>query len=120
MNSYKQSLISYLSLFSSLSTLVCCALPALLVSLGLGAAIAGITSNVPQLIWLSEHKTQVFLVSFFMLIANGYVTFSDRFQVCPVDEKARQVCNKTKRNNKILYLLSCLIFLIGFFFAFFA
>lgn len=55
----KDSIINYFTLFGSLSTLICCAIPSLLVSLGLGAVLAGIASNVPALIWISEHKVQV-------------------------------------------------------------
>ena len=47
---------SAVSLFASSSTLVCCALPALLVAVGAGAALSSLVSAVPQLVWLSEHK----------------------------------------------------------------
>ena len=47
---------SVLSLFASSSTLVCCALPALLVALGAGAALSSLVSVFPQVVWLSEHK----------------------------------------------------------------
>ena len=36
----RSSLLSYFSLFTSLSTLLCCALPSLLVLFGLGALVA--------------------------------------------------------------------------------
>lgn len=41
---------SGLSLLASGSTLVCCALPALLVALGAGATLVTLTSRLPQLI----------------------------------------------------------------------
>ena len=47
---------SVASLFASSSTLICCALPALLVALGAGAALSSLVSAVPQLVVLSEHK----------------------------------------------------------------
>lgn len=35
-------ILGYLSLFTSLGTLLCCALPSLLVALGLGATVASV------------------------------------------------------------------------------
>ena len=39
---WRQSFLSILSLFTSFGTLVCCALPALLVTLGMGASLISI------------------------------------------------------------------------------
>ena len=50
-----RSVLPTLTLFGSFSTLLCCALPALLVSLGAGAVTIGLVSAVPQLIWLLCH-----------------------------------------------------------------
>src|SRR5437764_12785446 len=56
-------LLNYLSLFTSLSTLLCFALPSLLVLLGLGATVASFLSAVPWLVTLSRHKNWVFAFS---------------------------------------------------------
>ncbi|WP_448584870.1 hypothetical protein [Thermaurantiacus sp.] len=45
-----------LSPFASASTLLCCALPALLVTLGSGAAVAGLVSAAPWLVALGRWK----------------------------------------------------------------
>ena len=58
---------SWLGLFSSFGTLICCAIPSTLVLLGFGATLASFLGNFPQLIWLSENKGLVFGVSFVML-----------------------------------------------------
>lgn len=42
--------LSVLSLFASLGTLVCCALPSLFVLLGLGATLASLLSSAPWLV----------------------------------------------------------------------
>lgn len=42
----KTEIIGVASLFTSLSTLICCALPLLLVTLGLGAVVAGGHSRI--------------------------------------------------------------------------
>src|ERR1700691_4660645 len=54
---------SFLSLFTSLGTLLCCALPSLLVLFGLGATVASILSEAPWLVTLSHHKHWVFIVA---------------------------------------------------------
>ena len=58
----------WLVLFASTGTLLCCALPIVLVSLGMGAVVASMASNIPFLIVLSQHKAWVFLASFILLI----------------------------------------------------
>src|ERR1051326_7165489 len=63
-------ILSYLSLFTSFGTLLCCALPSLLVLLGLGATVASFLSAVPWLVTLSRHKTVVFLVSGILIGSN--------------------------------------------------
>ena len=52
-----------ISLFTSGSTLICCALPASLVAIGSAATLTSLVSNFPQLIWISEHKLMVFGLS---------------------------------------------------------
>src|SRR5437763_7680640 len=65
--------LSYLSLFTSLGTLLCCALPSLLVLFGLGATVASVLSQAPWLVAMSHHKHWVFIVSGF-LISGDFVS----------------------------------------------
>ena len=81
-----------LSLFTSGGTLVCCALPALLVALGAGAALAGLVTAVPQLIWLSEHKVEVFAVATLMLSISGWLQWRARSLPCPADPALAAAC----------------------------
>src|SRR4051812_49538424 len=67
--------LSYLSLFTSVSTLLCCALPSLLVLLGLGATVASFLSAVPWLVTLSHHKQWVFCVSGFLIAVSFVHTY---------------------------------------------
>ena len=62
-NFYKQTLLPMLSLFTSIGTLLCCALPALLVTLGMGAALAGFISVAPWITAISKYKVVVFVVA---------------------------------------------------------
>ena len=110
----------FLLLFSSLSTLVCCALPALLVSLGLGAVLAGLAADVPALVWISENKSWVFTVAGVLLLGNGLWLWSQRNAPCPLDPKLREACISGRRYAQIVYILSLGIFALGFFFAFIA
>ena len=52
----KQAFFSILSLFTSIGTLLCCALPALLVTLGMGAVLAGFISMSPWITNISNYK----------------------------------------------------------------
>jgi mercuric ion transport protein len=54
--SRSEKALAIVSLFASTGTLLCCALPALLVTLGLGAVVAGAVSSVPWLVPLSRNK----------------------------------------------------------------
>lgn len=111
---------SVLSLFTSGGTLVCCALPALLVSIGAGAALSSLVSALPQLIWFSEHKELVFGVGFAMLAVAGLLQWRAQSLPCPLDPAVAAACTATRRNSLRLYLLSLAIYGVGGFFAFIA
>lgn len=116
----KQKLIDFLTLFSSASTLICCALPALMVSLGLGATLAGVLSSVPQLIWLSMHKGLIFGLGAVFLVGGGVLQKINQNAPCPIDPKLRQSCLSTRKHSLMFYLASTGIYLVGAFFAFIA
>lgn len=107
---------SWLGLFSSFGTLICCAIPSSLVLLGFGATLASFLGNFPQLIWLSENKEIVFGLSFLMLaISYGAQKYSQA-QVCPIDKK--DDCEQTKDWSKPLFWISLGINIVGSFYAF--
>lgn len=118
MTRIKDSFINYFTLFGSVSTLICCALPSLLVSLGLGAVLAGIASNVPALIWVSEHKIQVFSFSATMLLLNGVILWKNKDAPCPIDPKLREACISGRKTSRNIYFVSLFVFIVGFFFAY--
>lgn len=111
---------SFLTLFSSAGTLICCALPALLVSLGMGAVLAGLASKVPGLIWVSENKTTVFLFAGVMLAINGFWLWKMRNAPCPLDPALRDACLTGRKFSARVYILSLVVFALGVFFAFVA
>lgn len=118
MSAQKNYLTAWFSLFTSTGTLVCCALPALFVSLGAGAALAGLVATVPSLVVLSEYKEFVFSFCAFMLVISGYMQWSNRYAPCPIDPAQRDACLKTRRMSAWVYGVSVAIFVTGAFFAF--
>lgn len=113
-----KKIISFLSLFSSASTLVCCAIPALLVALGMGAALVGVIGTFPQLIWLSENKPFVFGVGAFILAMGGFLQWRSRNESCPIDPILGEACKSTRDWSKVFYIISLVTYIVGAFFAF--
>lgn len=114
----KSLVVPTLSLFTSLGTLVCCALPALFVTLGAGAALAGLITAVPQLVWLSQHKVLVFAVSGGMIVISGILGWMNRNAPCPIDPVQAKACTRLRRISAFLYWFSVIVYAVGFFFAF--
>jgi len=108
------------SLFASSSTLICCALPALFVSLGAGATLSSLVTNIPQLIWVSEHKLLVFGFAGLMLAIAGAMQWLTRNAPCPADANLAALCAKTRKTSLQIYFVSVGIFCVGATFAFVA
>jgi hypothetical protein len=119
LNNNRSSLWSSLaSLFASSSTLVCCALPALLVAVGAGAALSSLVSAVPQLVWLSEHKLELFTFAGFMMIASGMLQWRNRTAPCPLDPGLRQSCLRARKAAARMWGFSVAVYAVGAWFAF--
>ena len=106
------------TLLASSATLVCCVLPAVFVSLGAGAALVGLVSAVPQLVWLSEHKVWVFAIAGLLLAASGALLWHARRLPCPVDPAAARACTRLRRISNGLYVVAAGSYLLGGVFAF--
>lgn len=111
-----QKALSWVGLFGSFGTLLCCAIPSTLVLLGFGATLASFLGNFPQLIWLSENKGYVFGFSFVMLGISYAGQKYSQTQVCPIDK--REDCETAKGWSKPIFWISLGINLIGAFYAF--
>ena len=116
----KQSLLPALSLFTSAGTLVCCTLPALLVTLGAGATLAGLVGSAPWLIALSKYKIWTFGISGAMILIAGAALWRSRNASCPIDPAQAMACGKLRKTSVWIYRLSVLLWCVGFFFAFIA
>lgn len=116
----KEKAAAALSLFASASTLVCCAMPAMFVTLGAGATLAGLVTKFPQLVWLSEHKAWIFSIAGFLLLAGGILQWRARNAPCPIDPAQAKACLSLRRISRIIYFVSLALYVTGFFFAFVA
>jgi mercuric ion transport protein len=118
--SKRSAVLSYFSLFTSASTLLCCALPSLLVLSGLGASVASMLSFLPWLVTLSRHKVWTFSISGALIalsfINTYYIVPRLRTQECSPDNPTG--CAEASRFSKILLWVSAVIYGVGFFVAY--
>lgn len=118
--SFRQTILPGLSLFTSLGTLVCCALPALFVTLGAGAALAGLVSTAPWLVALSKYKVWTFGIAGLMILLAGLMRWKSRNAPCPIDPDQARACMGLRKLSAWIYWLSVGVYATGFFFAFIA
>jgi hypothetical protein len=118
----RDGVLSYLSLFTSLSTLLCCALPSLFVLFGLGATVASVLSYASWLVVMSRHKHWVFLAAG-MLIATNFVylyaiapKLQARNGACDPNDPA--ACQTASRFSRIVLWCSAVLYLVGCFTAY--
>ncbi|MGA8103564.1 MAG: hypothetical protein WB869_15495 [Candidatus Acidiferrales bacterium] len=120
-NKKASAVLGCFSLFSSMGTLMCCALPSLLVLAGLGASVASMLSAAPWLVTLSRHKHWTFGVSGLLIAASFmnvyYISPRLQRQACPPDNP--EACEVASRFSKVLLWISATIYTAGFFVAFF-
>ncbi|MAV91042.1 MAG: hypothetical protein CL676_06445 [Bdellovibrionaceae bacterium] len=114
----KKEWFSFLGLFASFGTLICCVLPVTLVMLGLGSTMALLAVKLPFLVWLSAHKEAVFIISGAMIALSAFVFWTQRNQPCPIDPDLRTACLRGRRVSKYALILSVLIYSLGAFTAF--
>ena len=117
-NIIRQLFSPSLSLFTSLGTLICCALPALLISIGMGASLASFVSAFPWIIFISKYKIQTFTLAAVLLIVSVYLFWQGRDAPCPSDPIQAKICSKLRFINLIMLFISLVTYLAGFFFAF--
>lgn len=110
--------LAFIGLFGSMSTLLCCALPALLVGLGMGATVAGLTSSLPWLVTLSSHKEWLFLASLSLMILSAIFMYRARNAPCPIDPIQRKVCIYGRKISIWVLGVSFILWIIGYTVAF--
>lgn len=115
---FRETAAPTIALVTSLSTLVCCTLPAFMITLGMGAALSSLTSTVPQLIWLSERKSLVFGGSFILLMLAWLVRYLTRNMPCPADPAAAKACARLRALGGIVLWAGFAVWVVGAFSAF--
>jgi mercuric ion transport protein len=118
--SKRSAVLNYFSLFTSLSTLLCCALPSLLVLVGLGTSVASMLSFMPWLATLSRHKQWTFGVSGTLIALSFvnmyYIAPRIRGKQCSADDPS--ACEEAGRLSIILLWISAGIYAVGVFVAY--
>ncbi len=117
----RAALLNYFSLFSSFSTLICCALPSVLVLLGLGTTVASLLSAAPWLVSLSRHKIWTFSIAGTLIAASFVMTYviAPRLQAgeaCIADDPT--TCGEVSKVSRFVFWGSALIWSGGFFVAY--
>ena len=115
----KEKLFSILSLFTSSATLLCCALPIILVALGFGAAVAGLVSTFPWLVPLTRNKEWIFLFAGIMIAGNWiWIWHQKRHLVACALPKNRidvgTACDEASRLSRVILWISTGVYVIGF------
>lgn len=117
----RAALLNYFSLFGSFSTLICCALPSVLVLLGLGTTVASILSAAPWLVNFSHHKVWTFSIAGTLIACSFLVTYvvAPRLrqgEACDADDPS--TCGEVSKLSRAILWFSAVIWSGGFFVAF--
>jgi len=105
--------LTLFTLFLSTGTLLCCVLPILFVSLGLGAAVASLISDFPIIITLFQYQIWIFIASAGLLTLTAWLLWRSS-RSCPADPKLAALCGRIQVWNKRIFGLALVIWLIGF------
>ena len=113
----REKIMSFLSLFGSSATLLCCALPATLSIVAGGAAVGSLISVFPWLIPLSRYHNWLFLIAGILLFVNGVFVLSPKGKVaCSIT--GGKGCEVAGSFSKWMFRFSIVLYGIGAFFAY--
>jgi len=115
--SWTQALSSYLALFTSTGTLLCCALPSALAAVAGGSAVVSLVSTFPWLVPLSRNKEWIFLGAGLMLVLTAFLIYRPKGTVaCSVT--GGEGCAVAGWFTKVTFWTSASIYVVGSFFAY--
>jgi mercuric ion transport protein len=117
----RAALLNYFSLFSSFSTLICCALPSVLVLLGMGTTVASLLSAAPWLVSVSRHKIWTFSIAGVLIAMSFVMTYliAPRLrqgEACDADDPT--TCGEVSKVSRAILWGSAVIWSCGFFVAY--
>ena len=115
-----RKVIHFLSLFGSFGTLFCCALPVLFVSLGMGATFASLTASIPQIYWVAEHKTPLFIITGILLVVSYALMRHTKNLACPIDQgqAVKEACQTVRPATKWIFWVSVAMYIVGALFSY--
>jgi hypothetical protein len=111
---YTELGIGLIALATTSGTLVCCALPVLLVTLGMGVVVSGLVGNFPFLVMLTHYKLELFAVSAGLMGLSGWLMYRQG-RTCPNDPVLGVLCERLQTRSRLLYWLSIALWAVGFF-----
>lgn len=118
MKGFRRKVVSFLALFTSTGTLLCCALPALIAAVAGGSAVVSLITAFPWLVPLSRYKLWIFLLAGALLILNAYLMYRPRSRLaCSI---AGEGCETASSFSRFMFWTSLIIYSVGFFFAYLA
>ncbi len=82
--------------------------------------MAGLVSNVPGYVWLTERKIELFVIAGVLLAGAIWARWATCNAPCPVDPKQAKLCSRMRTIGGVILWLAVAAYLIGGFFAFFA
>lgn len=115
----KETGLGLLTLFAASGTLICCALPIILVTLGLGATVVTFTSSFPVLVTIAQQKGWVFTGSGTLLLLSLWLMYRPG-RACPTDPELARVCARAQVWNRRIFWSAVMIWSAGFFAAYLA
>ena len=104
-------------LFTSSTTLVCCVIPIVLVSLGMGAVVASLYGSLPFLSFIGLHKNAAFIITALILVLASWALFRPG-RACPTDPEMAKACTSAHKWNRRLLWVSIVFWCAGFFAAY--
>lgn len=108
---------SWILLITTSATLVCCAIPIVLVTLGMGAVVATLASAVPWLITLSLYKPWIFAISGSLIGGAVWMIYRPG-RACPIDPELAAACAVADKWNKRFLWVAGALWITGFVSAF--
>ncbi len=108
-----KKVLGWMALFVSTGTLLCCALPILLVSIGMGATVASLTSQFPVLVTLASYESWMFGGSALILGVAAWVLWK-RPVGCPADPIIADRCMRAQTWNRRVFFMALVVWSVGF------
>ena len=93
-----------------------CALPSLLISLGLGSTLTFLMSQTPWIIQSSSYITEIFLVTGSIIALSTLGLLFQRQRDCDLEHRDR--CRRAQRFNLLLILLATTVYAYGAYYTF--